>query len=163
MTHADLIVGPDLTTAAKNIRRELASAFPGVKFSVRSRRFAGGDAIDIGWTDGPTSDRVQKIADKYADGDFDGMDDSYHYRSGKAAEFTQKHGGAKYVHTRRQTSPALVARAIDAVAQRFGDAHRPTPEEFLNGHAWNRSPMDNAPPSWDWQSLIHRELATLAG
>ena len=54
---------------AKNIKKELAKAFPGVKFSVRSQSFSGGDFIDIDWTDGPTEEMVKKITDKYQEGD----------------------------------------------------------------------------------------------
>lgn len=77
---AGLVEGTDLTTAAKNMRAELRAAFPRVKFAVRSKRFAGGDSINVSWTDGPPSAQVDAIVDKYADGDFDGMTDSYNYR-----------------------------------------------------------------------------------
>jgi hypothetical protein len=49
--------GPDVYGSAKlaasNIRAELKKAFPGVKFSVRSETFSGGDSIDVKWMDGP--------------------------------------------------------------------------------------------------------------
>lgn len=48
------------TDAAKEIRTALKTAFPGVKFSVRS-----GSSINIGWTDGPTSKQVAQYAGKY--------------------------------------------------------------------------------------------------
>jgi len=36
-------------------------------------------AVDVEWTDGPTSEAVQEIIGKYQYGHFDGMDDSYDY------------------------------------------------------------------------------------
>jgi len=90
---------------AANIRKELARVFPGVKFSVRSDSYSGGDSIDVSWTDGPTSSEVTKYTDKYQECDFDGMTDSESYRHGL---FSDLFGGAKYVHESRSISPALV-------------------------------------------------------
>jgi hypothetical protein len=57
------------------VRRRLAAAFPGVKFSVR----AGGQrssAINVSWTDGPTEPAVKAVTDVYSGIGFDGMTDS---------------------------------------------------------------------------------------
>lgn len=67
--------------AAKALRAELKAAFPGHKFSVRSRSFAGGNAVDVSCPEGLDAQEVQRVetlADKYQYGHFDGMDDSYH-------------------------------------------------------------------------------------
>jgi hypothetical protein len=85
--------------AASNIRRELARAFPGVVFSVRSRSFAGGDAVDISWQLGPTTKEVDAIAGKYEPGSFDGMDDCYKYDSDRT--WPELFGSAKYVQAQR--------------------------------------------------------------
>ena len=42
-----------LTDTAKLIRATLKAKFPGIKFSVRSSRYAGGSSIDVRWNDGP--------------------------------------------------------------------------------------------------------------
>lgn len=89
--------------AAANIRRELKVAFPGVKFSVRSRSFSGGDSVDIDWNGGPTDAEVQEIARKYQCGDFDAMEDLYRYRH---SVWTAVFGSAKYVMTQRSWTPA---------------------------------------------------------
>lgn len=60
------------TEQARMIRAALKSAFPGVKFSVRRSR---GFAIDIEWTDGPTGNQVDAVAQLYRGGGFDGMED----------------------------------------------------------------------------------------
>lgn len=50
-----------MTTAetAKMVRRALGEAFPGVKFSVRSKTYAGGSSIDVYWMDGPNARMVE--------------------------------------------------------------------------------------------------------
>ena len=69
----------DRATVAGMIRRDLKRAFPAIKFSVRSRSYAGGGAIDVYWTDGPTRDRVATVCAKYQDRGFDGsIDLEYH-------------------------------------------------------------------------------------
>lgn len=88
--------------AAKNLKKELSLAFPGIKFSVRSDRFSGGNSIDISWDLGPTAKQVDAIADKYQRGSFNGMEDIYEYDSsayGDAVDAVL--GRAKFVQTAR--------------------------------------------------------------
>ena len=69
------------TDIAKIMRRELKTNYPKTKFSVRCKSYAGGGAIDISWTDGPTKKSVEAIMDKYGDRGFDGMIDlEYYYK-----------------------------------------------------------------------------------
>lgn len=60
---------------AKMVKKALASAWPGVKFSVRSKSYSGGASISIDWTDGPSTSAVDKVAKLYEGADFDGMQD----------------------------------------------------------------------------------------
>lgn len=70
------------TETAKIIRKTLKSEFPGIKFSVRSRKYAGGSSINISYNDINLNSReVDKVTDKFSAGDFDGMTDSYNYRN----------------------------------------------------------------------------------
>lgn len=64
---------------SKAIKAELQEAFKGVKFSVKSDSFSGGDSVHINWTDGPTNEQVREITSKYQQGRFDGMTDMYEY------------------------------------------------------------------------------------
>jgi len=104
----EVLANPDLVTikkggsATKNIKKELKKAFPKVSFSVRHKSFAGGDSIDISWNDGPLSEEVSKITDKYEEGSFDGMNDIYEYNHRET--WTDNFGGAKYVHAQRDIS-----------------------------------------------------------
>lgn len=130
-----------LVTAAKNMRIELAAAFPGVKFSIKSRRFSGGDAIDVRWTDGPCTEQVDAIIDKYAAGSFSGMDDSYTYSS---SAWNRAFGDAKYVGSDRRYSDAAVASALRTVASKYASNLRdagvtlPTAAEYQSGRfSWS--------------------------
>lgn len=92
----------DAARGAKSIKAELAKAFPGIKFSVKSENYSGGNSINVSWYCGPTTKQVDAIIGKYADGSFDGMTDCYDYdRDPKARKFRDEHGSAKYVFANR--------------------------------------------------------------
>src|SRR5438105_5067216 len=65
---------------AKLVRAALGETFKGTRFSVRSSTYSGGASIDVRWTDGPTGEQVDAVAQLYAGATFDGMIDlkSYH-------------------------------------------------------------------------------------
>lgn len=67
-----------LTLCAKYIRKELKAVYPDVKFSVRTRRFSMGNAVDVRYpkSAGIVHEDLRKLLDKYIYADFDGMDDS---------------------------------------------------------------------------------------
>jgi len=68
-----------------------------------------GDAVNVSWTDGPTSKEIDEIVQKYQRGHFDGMEDMYkdHYYDG----WTNTFGGTKYANTHREISSQRVAEA----------------------------------------------------
>lgn len=88
---------------ASEIRKELKKAFPGFKFSVRSSNFSMGDSVDIDWIDGPTTEQVESITDKFQYGHFDGSVDMYEY-SNTREDIPQ----AKFVQTQRSMSNQIV-------------------------------------------------------
>lgn len=98
--------------AAYNIRLELKRAFPGVKFLVHSDSFAGGDAVDVHWTDGPTYEEVDRLISKYSRGRFDGQEEIYNYASGVAAVFGELFGNTKYVTQGRSYSDKTITQTI---------------------------------------------------
>ena len=102
--------------AAALIRAELKKAFPGTKFAIRSRNFAGGDAVDVDWTDGPTRDQVEAITGKYNAGSFDGMIDLYTYGPKK------DHATAKYVQTQRSMSKDALRAVVAEINAQWGYA-----------------------------------------
>lgn len=101
------------TDTAKMLRRALKSEFPGVKFSVRTSKYAGGASIDIRWTDGPTEAQVKRIADLYQGATFDGMRDLKEYRSTVLVSDDgpeEVHFGADFVFEKRTHSPEFLGR-----------------------------------------------------
>ena len=85
--------------AAAMIRKHLRQQYPHTKFSVRSNSFAGGDSVDIAWTDGPTTDEVEQFTNQFQYGSFDGMRDIYELTNTRE-DIPQ----SKYVHCQRSQS-----------------------------------------------------------
>lgn len=146
-----------LNAAAKNIRIELARAFPGIKFSVKSRRFSGGDAIDVRWTDGPMGKQVDEILDRYVSGTFDAMTDC---AGVVRSAWTDAFGDARFVSGVRENSDKAIASAIRTVVAKYGEAAAvATVEGYRKGSYWNVFPGGG-----EWSganclgSLIGREL-----
>lgn len=130
--------GNSLVIAAKNIRIELARAFPGVTFSVKTSRFSMGNSINVRWTDGPTSYQVDEIIGRYQAGSFDGMTDSYSYRDDQA--FPTAFGEAKYVHSSRDHSDKMLASVIARVCRHLGGVDRSIEQcvaDWKRGGLWN--------------------------
>lgn len=106
---------------AKIIRNELKAKFPGVKFSVTSDNFAGGDAVRVRYDKGskaPAAKEVEAVADKFQAGYFDGSTDCY--------EYTYRGDGptVKYV-TVSADYPVTVSKAVH---DRLG--WRASPEQY---------------------------------
>lgn len=97
--------------AAKALRAELKAAFPDAKFSVRARTASLMSAIDVKWTDGPTTAAVKAVADKYQYGHFDGMDDSYHMSNPRGDLPAQ----VKYVSVHRKIAEETWALVQDGL------------------------------------------------
>ena len=149
--------------AAKNLRKQLKAAFPGVRFSVRNPYHA---SVNVAWTDGPTTAEVEPIVSPYKGGSFDGMEDSY---SQSKSAWSETFGGADYISTAREFSDALLSRAIVAVLDQYGDRFetRPevSPEDYRKGrlYAFNVPDLSTAYGREDLQSLIRQQAATMTG
>ena len=113
----ETVKGGSLIAAGKNLRAQLRARWPGVKFSVRTDRYAGGSSLDVRWTDGPTVDQVDAIAKRYRAGSFDGMTDCYEFSRNA---WNEAFGAAMYVFTQRDYSPA----ALEWAKAQFGDDDR---------------------------------------
>jgi hypothetical protein len=85
--------------ASSEIRKILKQNFPTIKFSVTSKSYSMGSSVNISWTDGVTTDRVEKLVKKFQYGHFDGMQDLYEYSNSKE-DIPQ----VKYVQTKRNMS-----------------------------------------------------------
>jgi hypothetical protein len=149
-----------LNAAAKNMRIELKDAFPGVKFSVRSDRYSGGDSIDVNWTDGPTTEQVEEISKKYQAGTFDGMTDCYNYESDA---WTDAFGDAKYVFANRSYSDKALESAIRTVKVKYAgnlaamSINDISVADYRAGKLYSVDIMNNGNDYWSLQSIICRE------
>jgi hypothetical protein len=147
--------GDSLRAAAKNMRIELARAFHGVKFSVKSRRFSMGDAIDVKWTDGPNGRQVDAIINKYQCGTFDAMTDC---AGSVSSAWMDAFGDARFVHGTRENSDKAIASAVRTVVAKYGDAKGlASVEAFRSGSLWSAGP-DGLPAHgvWSLQDLIYQ-------
>lgn len=144
-----LVQGYGQVIAAKNIRIELKYAFSGVKFSVRSESYAGGNSIDVSWTDGPNVKQVEKITGKYQGGHFDGMTDCYEY---ERSPWTEVFGEAKYIFCQREASDALVQSRIRAVSVKYGVKNAPTVADYRSGKIYGIMA-----DGWD-MDMLRREI-----
>jgi len=86
----------DPTVTAKKIRQALKEAFPGVKFSVRTDKYAGGSSIDVYYPPEVEREEVEKIVRRFESSTFDGMTDmkithGYRWIDGKI------YNGADYI------------------------------------------------------------------
>lgn len=150
---------PSRVVAAKNIRIELKQTFPGIKFGVKTRSFSMGNDIKVSWTDGPTSDQVNAIIQKYSAGSFDGSVDLYTYEHN---DWTEAFGSAKYVFADRSYSDVVIQAVIDELKLPYG-TDAPTVEDYNQGRTWNTTPMNRnngqVERHWSWQSIINRALS----
>jgi hypothetical protein len=105
---------------AKIMRSQLKTAFPGVKFSVRSSLYSMGSSITVRWTDGPTREAVDAITDGFAAKWFDGLDDSTHYNGPMTIDGRLVQSGASYIHTSRHYSPAFMLAVAEHVVATTG-------------------------------------------
>ena len=150
--HAPDVTSVSLTDTAKLIRHTLKRRFSGVKFSVRSERYAGGSSIHVKWTDGPRLSTVESVISPYVGAGFDGTIDmrylkgAWLYPDGSAGfrctEGTEESGGivpithhlptdseavavsfsVSYILADRRQSVAYVADMITAYAETHTDA-----------------------------------------
>jgi hypothetical protein len=98
---------------AANLTRMLRRQWPGIAFRVTSKSYSMGSSISVSWTDGPTTEQVDEIADRFEMTDFDAMEDLKTFRS---SVWPDVFGGAHHVIPNRCHSNA----AYDLVAAHLG-------------------------------------------
>ena len=149
------------TKGSKNLRRELKDLFPKTKFSVRSRSFSGGDSIDVSWTDGPTTEAVEKISGKYQQGNFNGMEDIYEYS--KTNVWPDVFGGAKYVMTNRSYSNEAYLQAVAEIEKEWGITLKVSYTSSNSAYISNEDDknVDDAGNAryWSGSQLVNRKLS----
>jgi len=158
-------VDPDkydsLKKGSKNLKQELKDAYPKTKFSVRASSFSGGDSIDVSWTDGPTTEEVEKISDKYQHGNFNGMIDLYEYS--KTNVWPSVFGGAKFVMTARRDSNEAYLKAVAEVEKEWGITLKVSYTSSNSAYISNEDDknVDDASNAryWSGSQLVNRKLS----
>jgi hypothetical protein len=109
----------DTVEVAKIIRGELKTNFPGVKFSVKSDRYAGGSSIRVNWYDGPTTKEVESIVGHYHGASFDGMTDSTNFHNSEYKGETV-HFSNHYLFCERKYTVAALEEVAKYILDKYG-------------------------------------------
>lgn len=158
--HGELVQGKDASgkLATANIRKQLLAAYPSTRFRVRT---TGRGELAIAWTDGPTAAQLQPITSRHLDGS--GADTPAGFED-VPNPWAEVFGAVRSVTIARTASPALLARAIEAVFSAYSfqlrGVWRPTAEDVATGHAWG---VDAPGTGSNLQELIERATATMEG
>lgn len=107
---------------AKLVRKALKDAFPGHRFSVRSKSYSGGASIDVSWIDGPTTKAVEPVIKAFEGADFDGMQDLKTYRDPVTLNGESVSFGADFIFAHREMSLAARGSIEAAFAIQTGEA-----------------------------------------
>lgn len=106
-------------TAAK-VRKRLKTEFPGVKFSVRSEEYAGGNSVSITYVNGPALRKVKRIAHAYEGTEFDAMQDLKTCPGYVDPETSERVSGADWVQVHREYTKTALLRAVHAILTKYG-------------------------------------------
>ena len=140
----------DTADQAKLIRQALKKAFPGVKFSVRTSRYAGGSSVHVGWTDGPTSSQVEAVAGAYKGGGFDGMIDlAYSQETWLLPDGSVRFAATSGTEGSRGTVPAAVGSPMHPDARLV---------QFLGKYVSCQRRLSN-----DFRAILEAQVAEFAG
>lgn len=108
---------------AKLIRQVLKKAFPGVKFSVRSKSYSGGASVRVNWVDGPRIKEVEPVVSRFEGATFDGMIDLKEYKDELVVtsdgNLKKVHYGADFVFCSRSYSVPFFTEKARIVAERY--------------------------------------------
>lgn len=99
----------DVVEKAKRIRKILRQHFPNHQFKVRSDRYSMGESIDVTWTDGPASEKVEALG---LQGRFEHVDKDE--RTGEILN-----GCNSFVFLKRNYTDTSYQAAADKVWNRF--------------------------------------------
>jgi hypothetical protein len=125
---------------AKKIRKALKTAFPSIKFSVRSSTYSMGSSVSIHYTDGVQSSEVEAITSQFSSGYFDGMQDMY--VSGYYQYEGKLYSGAKHI----------------SVSRHLSDEYKTTIEAYAVSNGYDMNPNN-----WDYyRTLMNAEKEMLS-
>lgn len=147
-------------SAAKEIKAILAKKWPSVKFSVTSDSYSMGCSIDVRWMLGPKQEDVERIANRYQYGWFDGMTDCYNHEP--TVVLTDKNefkelGGAKYVMCNRDYPNELREQFCKDICA-LQNVPYDGPDTNVFGEKWNR---DSAASTYFWRVFCQTDFVNV--
>lgn len=138
---------------AKLVRQSLKEAFPGVKFSVKSKTYSGGASINVGWTNGPTSKQVSAIVKRFEGSYFDGMSD-YKGLNYSAIDGQEVRFGADFVFVARKYTAEFLSQMVAYIEKKYGIASTCEVIDSSFG-AWVKdSTYDKPVGNWTFGELV---------
>ncbi|NIN00470.1 MAG: hypothetical protein GTO24_21030 [candidate division Zixibacteria bacterium] len=106
------------TEVAKIVRKVLKKEFPETRFSVRTRKYAGGASIDVEWWDGPVQKEVEaKVGYLQAYSHMDITD--YVHTKTSLHEGVEFSSGARYIFCKRKESKAFLEHVAREVIAKY--------------------------------------------
>lgn len=120
---------------SRNLKAVLKHEFPGVKFSVTSDSFSGGDSATVKWEDGPTHEAVNRIVDAFQ---INRPDYTGDYWDPVETATTAVCGGFSYTHAERS----------------YSEDTRKFVTDFFN-EKWPKSGYDS---EWKREQDVYREV-----
>jgi len=158
---------------AKKVRKALKANFPGTKFSVCSKNYAGGCSVSVSYTDGPAIEKVNAIIGQYESTSFDGMIDLATTHGYTDPETGEHCNGADYVTAHRDLSLEATKALADKILNDYGidEPEAVTMKEMpptysrrmrkmTKGHRWVDIKHISISAGLDLSTMIHRESVT---
>jgi len=105
---------------AKKIRKALKAAFPGQKFSVRSKTYSMGSHVAVDYVDGPALADVKAVCKQYESAEFDGMIDLKTTPGYTDPETGEQCNGADWVNVQRDLSFETTKKLADEILSEHG-------------------------------------------
>ena len=150
-----------LADTNKLIRKALKESFPGIKFSVRGKSYAGGASTRIYWIDGPTADQVEHLISAFEGSYFDGMIDykgsRYAWLDGREVSFM-----ADFLFCERSHSDSLKLRMVKRLIGKYVDQCdylKNGPDQVIED--WQQGRLYNVFPrggDWSMENSLQSEL-----
>lgn len=125
----------DTKDVAKMVREILKDEWPSWKFSVRTKRYAGGSSIDVYWTDGPTQGMVDSKVKHLQSVSHMDITDLVHYVPFNEHKGERFKSCAHYIFTSRDISFDHLEYAAQIYAHVFSLAKAPKINLTTHGHA----------------------------
>ena len=119
---------------SRNLKAVLKHEFPGMKFSVTSNSYSGGDSATVKWVDGPTHAAVNEIVDAFQE---NRRDISGDYWDPVETATTAVCGGFSYTFANREYSEAT--------------------SKFVTDFFYEKWPKSGYDSEWKREQDVHRE------